>query len=250
MTSIKKIFDQDGVVTPIDALNADEVTALRNAFDRLEAEKGKAFAQAGILGKEREYPFIWEAATHPRILDAVEQVLGPDLLLLGTHAFCKYPVEEVGEAAFVAWHQDVTYWGLEPPLAITGWLAIDDVDEENGAMVVIAGSHRQGIHEHGKSETEGNLLSVNQAIDESKLDLERSVTVALTAGQISLHDGLAVHGSHPNRSARRRCGLVCRYTTPDVRIVREENRKFEWQAVRVRGDVRETGITLLESPVF
>jgi non-heme Fe2+,alpha-ketoglutarate-dependent halogenase len=246
----REAFERDGVVFPIDALSPVEIAGVRAAFDEVESVVGREAAQIGLVGKEREYAFLWNAATHPRILDAVESVLGPNLLLLGTHAFCKYPAAEMGKESFVAWHQDATYWGLEPPRVVTAWLAIDDVDEENGAMVVVAGSHTRGFYEHGKSEQEGNLLSVNQAIPESDLDMSRARLIEMKAGQISLHDGLAVHGSRPNRSTRRRCGLTCRFAPPEIRVVAEANRKFEWQAVLVRGEDRCENITLLPAPEF
>ena len=155
------------------------------------------------------------------MLDPVEAVLGPDILLLASNFFCKYPAEERGER-FVAWHQDVTYWGLEPPRAITAWIAIDDADVENGCMSVIPGSHRLGILEHAKSARAGNLLSINQEVPDGLVDEARAVSMPLRAGQMSLHDGMLLHGSHPNRSTRRRCGLAVRFTTPDVRQIGAE----------------------------
>ena len=152
-----------------------------------------------ILDRHFDVEFVWRLATHRRVLDAVEAVLGPDILLLASNFFCKYPAEERGER-FVAWHQDVTYWGLEPPRAITAWIAIDDADVENGCMSVIPGSHRLGILEHGKSAREGNLLSINQEVPDGLVDEARAVSMPLRAGQMSLHDGMLLHGSHPNRS--------------------------------------------------
>ena len=250
MMSPGKQFDQDGYLSPIDVLNEAEAAEVRQSFDELESRIGKEQAQIGLVGKERVHPFIWKFATHPGLLDAVEQVAGPDLLLIGTHIFCKYPSVEMGKEAFVAWHQDVTYWGLEPPKAFTAWLAIDDADDDNGAMLVIPQSHKSGILSHGKSEQQGNLLSVNQAIAEDRLDPDSAVTIVLKAGQISLHAGLAVHGSQPNRSSRRRCGMTVRFTTPEVSWIGDENQKFDWQAVLVRGEDRYRNIPLLPEPDF
>ena len=101
------------------------------------------------------HAFIWQIAKHPKILDGIEQLIGPDILLLATHFFCKYGPQK---NEFVAWHQDITYWGLEPPLAITAWYAIDDSNTENGCMRVIPSTHQAGIIAHGKSDQEGNLL--------------------------------------------------------------------------------------------
>ena len=92
-------------------------------------------------------------ATDPGLLDQMQELIGEDLMVLGTHFFCKYPVESTEH--FVAWHQDVTYWGLEPPEAHTAWIAVDDSNLKNGCMRVIPGSHMQGLAEHSKSESEG-----------------------------------------------------------------------------------------------
>jgi len=243
-------FDHDGYISGIDILSDSEVAKIRTSFDEIEARLGKDEAQIGIIGKEREVSWLWNLATHPGILDAVQRAYGEDLLLIGTHVFCKYPVEDTGTEAFVAWHQDVTYWGLEPPKAITAWLAIDDADEENGAMMVIPGSHLSGILDHGTSREKGNLLSVNQAVSDEAFDPDSAVTLTLRAGQISLHDGLTIHGSLPNHSTRRRCGAAIRYTTPEVRIVGNENQTFDWQAVLVRGEDRHGNLQLLPEPEF
>ena len=248
-TDLKTKFKRDGYVFPVDVFTPDEMSEFREKFDQLEQESGKDFAQKGLAGKEREYKFVWWMATGRRVIDAVESVYGPNLVLLSTHFFCKYPVSELG-TAFVAWHQDVTYWGLQPAKAMSVWIAVDDVDEENGAMLFIPGSHRHGFFEHGKSDRTGNLLSVNQAIDESLFDVTTAVTVELKAGQMSLHDGMMIHGSHPNRSDRRRCGMTVRFTTPDVRMIPEENKKSTWQAVLVRGEDHHDVQKRLPAPVF
>src|SRR5205085_1530697 len=141
------------------------------------------------------------------------------------------------EAKFVAWHQDVTYWGLEPPLAVTAWYAVDDSDVENGCMRIIPGTHR-GIRAHGKSERAGNLLSINQEVPVTAAEEARAVDLVLKAGEISLHHGMAIHGSNPNHSTRRRCGLTLRYVPPHVRQIGENSQRRRWNAVLVRGEDR------------
>ena len=149
-----KQWAERGFLPMVDVLAPDEATRCRAQFDALEREVGPDTAEIRILDRHLDVEFVWRLATHPRVLDAVEAVLGPDVLLLASNFFCKYPAEERGER-FVAWHQDVTYWGLEPARAITAWIAIDDADVENGCMSVIPGSHRLGILEHGKSDRDG-----------------------------------------------------------------------------------------------
>ena len=238
LMDIVRDYRAQGFVSGIDILDPDEVAYHRAQWNTLENKIGKDRAQIGVMNQHREQDFIWKLATHCRILDAVSQILGPDIVLLGTHFFCKYPVQIGTDKPFIAWHQDVTYWGLTPPQVAAAWLAIDDVDIKNGAMRIIPRSHTKGIFNHGKSQKVGNLLSVNQEVDETLLDSDNAVDIELRAGQASLHDGLTVHGSSPNRSMRRRCGVTIRYITPKVQIHREPNQPFNWYPSVVRGEDR------------
>ncbi len=236
-----------GFLPVVDVLAPEEAIRCRAQFDALERDVGRDTAEIRILDRHLDVEFVWRLATHPRVLDAVAAVLGPDVLLLASNFFCKYPADERGER-FVAWHQDVTYWGLEPARAITAWIAIDDADVENGCMSVVPGSHRLGILEHGKSGRAGNLLSINQAVPDGLVDEGRAVSMPLRAGQMSLHDGMLLHGSHPNRSSRRRCGLAVRFTTPDVRQVSPNSLRGYYRPVLVRGTDRHRHFPPVEVP--
>ena len=243
-------YARRGFLTGIRSLDDGEVVRCREMFDSLEAESGKEASQVGMEGRHMTDPGVWALATHPAILDAVVRVAGPDIVLIGTHFFCKYPVADVAGEHFVAWHQDVTYWGLRPRKAITAWLAVDDADVENGCMRVIEASHRGGQVEHRTAVRAGNLLSVNQAIAPSLVDESKAVDLVLPAGSMSLHDGLLIHGSNPNRSNRRRCGLTIRYTTPEVRLVSDENFKGVWRPLLVRGEDRYGHLEYAPRPAF
>ena len=246
--SISEQFHQDGYVTGLQIMTEQEIESYRNEFSRLEADMGERESQVGIFGMHRKNRFVWELATHPRILDAIEAALGADILLLGTHFFCKYP--NLSES-FVAWHQDITYWSLDPLApgnVATAWLAIDDADTENGCMRVIPGTHRSML-KHGESQEAGNLLSVNQEIPEELLDPSQAVDLILKAGMASLHDGLTVHGSNPNRSARRRCGLTIRFTKPQVKPKANADGKMkQWLPFLVRGEDRYGHFELSPAP--
>ena len=210
----------------------------------LEAGEGRERARIGLVDKHFENEFIWELATRPDLLDRIEGLLGPDILLLATHFFCKYGREE----KFVAWHQDVTYWGLEPPIALTAWYAVDDSDRENGCMRVIPGTHRAGIRTHGTATTEGNLLSINQEVPVTPHEQASAVELELKAGEISIHDGMLIHGSLPNRSDRRRCGLTMRYVPASVRPAAGNSMQRSWQALLVRGEDRYGHFGRVENP--
>ena len=228
-------YHTEGFLSGIQVVDAADAARYRRLFDEMEAQEGRETARIGLLDRHFDHAFLRELATHPKILDTVESLIGPNILLLATHFFCKYGAEE----KFVAWHQDVTYWGLEPPQAITAWYAIDDSDAENGCMRVLPGTHRDGIRLHGKADVPGNLLSINQEAPVTAEEESRAVDVPLRAGEMSLHDGALIHGSLPNRSQRRRCGLTLRYVPTSVRPVGMNSMGKTWNVVLVRGEDRE-----------
>jgi len=250
LEDIRKPFEQDGYVTRLTGLTKKEMSPYVAAFNELEKALGRERAEVCIVNHHEDHAFIWDLATQPAILDAVEQLIGRDLVLLGTHIFCKYPAKDTGKEAFVAWHQDVIYWGLKPPVTVTAWLAIDDVDVANGAMRIVPRTHTMGILDHGKSDKQGNLLSVNQAIDEAKFDGSKIIDIELDSGQFSLHHGMTIHGSAPNYSSRRRCGMTIRFTTPEVELVQEPNRVFPWTPIIVRGEDRFQRNAYGQAPTF
>jgi ectoine hydroxylase-related dioxygenase (phytanoyl-CoA dioxygenase family) len=231
-------YKSDGYIGTIDVMDGPQVADYRLAFDDLEARVGKETAQMGLVDYHFDEKFIWELATHPTILNAIEKLVGPNVFLLATHFFNKYGEGNQAEA-FVAWHQDVTFWGLEPPMAITAWYAVDDSDEENGCMQVIPGTHVSGVVEHGKAQQAGNLLSINQEVHVSPEQAASAVDLPLHAGQVSIHDGTLIHGSLPNRSNRRRCGLTLRYVPTWVRQAEANSFGDRWKPVLVRGQDEE-----------
>jgi len=228
-------YRAEGFLNSITVHSSAQADQVRAGFNELEEREGKEHCQIGLQGRHIDLKFIWELATCPNILDCMESLLGPDIMLLSTHVFCKYPDPSV--TRFVAWHQDVTYWGLEPPEATTAWYAIDDADVENGCMRVIPRTHLAGITEHGKSERAGNLLSINQEV-QTEIDESTAIDLAMKAGQISIHDGFLIHGSGPNGSNRRRCGVTIRYCRPNVKPARENSIKTPWPSMIVRGEDR------------
>jgi len=174
-------YRSQGYLCSLRVLDAAEAAACRARFDALEAVEGPEKCRIGLLDRHRDQPFVWDLAIHPAVLDAVEALIGPDILLLATHFFCKYG----GGEAFVAWHQDVTYWALEPPEALTVWYAVDDSDRGNGCMRVIPGSHGAGIRQHGTSGRAGNLLSVDQEVPVSAEEEISAVDLILRTGEAS-----------------------------------------------------------------
>lgn len=216
-------FNQDGFITGLRLFSPETITEIRQYFDRLlMATLQSGGSSYSISTAHLKHGRVHDMLSHPRLAQLMHDLMGPDVIGWGSHFFCKMPKD--GKA--VSWHQDVSYWPLSDSKTITVWLAIDDSDLENGCMKVIPGSHRNGLlHCRESKQEENNVL--NQTID-SKLDWPDPVPLCLEAGEISIHSDLLIHGSRPNQSHRRRCGLTLRYCPPEVRAGESWNKKGVW----------------------
>ena len=207
-------YKRDGFVAPIDIFTADEVAQIHAELDAAEAAHGEQLQAAGRNNAHYVLPVLDRIAHDQRILDAVEDVIGPDILVAGTTLFIKEP-ETTG---FISWHQDARYIGLEPHDWVTAWLAISDVNEENGCMRMVPGTHAAPLVDHVDTFGEDNMLTRGQTVPD--VDEAATVPVPLKPGQLSLHHPRVVHGSGPNRSGKRRVGFAIQsYITPAVEQV-------------------------------
>ena len=235
-------FETNGFISGIDVAEPVQVRRTQEAFAEFETRAGREKIQTGLGNLHFEESFVWELVTNPTVLDCAESLLGPDIMVLGSRTFCKYgPSDE-----FVAWHQDVKYWRLDPPFAINAWIAIDDSDAGNGCVRFIPGSHEWGIRDHGTASQEANLLSQNQQVILSEEEEAHAVDNELRAGQMSIHHGLMAHGSRPNRSDRRRCGIAMIYVPTDTKPV--PGSQPSWKVALVRGRMKECGFEEIPHP--
>ncbi|GAB1610046.1 phytanoyl-CoA dioxygenase domain-containing protein 1-like [Argonauta hians] len=220
-------FNRDGYVTRIPVLSQAEAKELLDNFNALEKEVGKENSQYSLHNVHVKLPWVMKMAAHPNIIQTLRPILGDNIFVLDSRFICKYPDKENsrkdGAKQFVAWHQDVRYWGVDGDV-ITAWLAVDKADTDNGCMKVIPGSHKSGILAHVEAQEKGNLLTSNQEIPLNLIDVNAAVACPLNAGEMSLHHGLTVHGSEPNLSDRRRCGYVIRYVATTALPVKDPNR--------------------------
>ena len=212
-------FDTDGFICPMPALTPDQAAHYRAHYlafhDRHQAKLDALTASnRWQIYADTHFVLPWvDALTRETgILDAVQQVLGPDLLAWNTSWFVKMP----GDKAFVSWHQDGAYWGLSPMEVATAWVALGPVTGDNGCMRVIPGSHQQTDLPQRDTWADDNALSRGQeiavAVDEAK-----AVDLLLQPGQMSLHHLWIVHGSNANLSNEPRIGIAIRYVAPCVR---------------------------------
>ena len=230
-------FREQGYVSPVRIMSAQAAGAIR---ERLEAyERSTGGPLRGNLRHKSHllFRFVSEIVHDARVLDAIEDLYGPDLLCWNTNFFIK----EADNPAFVSWHQDSTYWGLSKPDVVTAWVALSRSDEASGAMSVIPGSHLMDQIPHRDTFDDRNLLTRGQevAVD---VDASRAVRLDLEPGEMSLHHVRIVHGSPPNRSADRRIGLAIRYIPTSVRQIHGED-----SATLVRG--RDTFRSFEHEPV-
>ena len=161
-------------------------------------------------------------------VDVAEQIVGPDVALFTVYAISKPP----RDGRPVNWHQDADYFPIDPIETFTLWLAIDDSTRENGCMQVLPGSHRsRRVLDHGVFPEDGSVLP--QSIPE--LDTSSAVDVEVPAGHYSVHDAFLLHGSNPNPSTRRRCGITIKYVPTHVRLDRTYRGPtgFDWGGVRL-----------------
>jgi non-heme Fe2+,alpha-ketoglutarate-dependent halogenase len=198
----------DGVLFPIRVLEAEEAASFRSLLEETQRR----------AGPRRRYDachlylrWAWDLAIHPRVVDSVASILGPDLIIHSSRVMVKF----AHDPGYVSWHQDGTYTGLNSSPTLTAWIALTDSAPENGCVRVVAGSHHKPPLEHVR--TEGRPDAMNRGeIERVDFDRERIVDVILREGEMSMHDSNIIHGSEPNRSARPRIGFNISYATPAV----------------------------------
>ena len=195
-------YKNKGYVSPVSALTSVEAKEIRDEIEKIEKDWPGA-----LEGINRNYihlisPIFNKVCLNKNILDAVESIIGKNILICGTTLFIKNP----NERGFVSFHQDAKYIGLEPHNWVTVWVAVTDANEKNGCMRMLPGSHKENLKTHEQKFDENNLLTRGQTI--TNVQLDRTDPIILKAGQVSLHHPKIVHGSGLNQSNDRRIGFV------------------------------------------
>jgi non-heme Fe2+,alpha-ketoglutarate-dependent halogenase len=205
-------FNRDGYLRGIPIFDPAEIAGIRGYFDELLAKTLAAGRDSySISTAHLKHARVYDLLTDHRIVDRVADLIGDNVIAWGSHFFCKMP----HDGKRVSWHQDSSYWPLTPSKAVTVWLAIDDASVENACMRFIPGSHHFGHLTYTLSENDpSNVL--NQTVENVE-SLGQPVDDELSAGEVSIHSDLLLHGSEANESNRRRCGLTLRYCPADVR---------------------------------
>jgi non-haem Fe2+, alpha-ketoglutarate-dependent halogenase len=209
-------YERDGYVCPVDAFSTEQAKKWRSELEAFEASEGRKMTRGHNVKPHLLLPWVDEIVRSPEVLDAVEDLIGPDILLFHLSVWPKEP----GTGTYVSWHQDATYFALEPACHVTAWVALTDAPVEAGCMEVVPGSHKLGQLRHGEMQNPDNLLSRGQELT-TEVDRSNTAYMPVKAGQFSLHHTYLVHNSRPNRSTDRRIGLGLSYIPTSARCIAE-----------------------------
>lgn len=210
-------YERDGILFPIPVLTVAELGKFRSKLQEMEQYVGGSLSPQQVTQPCLHFRWAYDLATYPKILEAVEDIIGPNILVHSSTLFCKYP----HHPEFVSWHQDGHYWKVDAPRLTSAWIALDDSTIENGCLRVIKGSHTQRLP-HYELKSKDNLLATGShvAIDFNQMEI---VDVILKAGEMSLHHVNSVHGSEPNESDMTRMGFAIRFVAPEVKQTRKHH---------------------------
>ncbi|MEM9342123.1 MAG: phytanoyl-CoA dioxygenase family protein [Pseudomonadota bacterium] len=225
LKDVAAAYERDGFVSGLRFLSEGDAATHRAALEAAEAEVGP------LHYKPKVHTILTSPlalATDPAVLDVVEAMLGPDILLHNA----TYIVKEPGTASHVSWHQDLTFWGLSHDDQVTFWLALSPATELSGCMRMVPGSHVGGMAKHEVTEDDSNVLLQGQTVRD--VDEAATVMCPLAPGEASFHHGWTLHASMPNRSTDRRIGLNVQYLAPHVRQLKDDADT----ALLVRGEDR------------
>lgn len=208
-------FQEDGFLFPYDVYTPDEAAALYAKYAKLEETLGEEPQNRFRIKAQLPFPWLCDVVRHPRLLDAVEDLIGPNILCWGASFFTK----KAHDPRFISWHTDSFVYGFEPAETLTAWLGFNDSTVESGCLKYIPGSHKTQA-QHDIRPDPNNLATLGQNV--IGVPEEKAVDAVLRAGQVVLHHESVVHSSAPNRSDNPRIGFSIHYVAPHVRETRFE----------------------------
>jgi len=235
-----KQYHEEGFVSPVRVMSEDEALGLRKKIEDFEAEQGEQMYGTQRTKCSLRFPFVYELATRQNILDAAEDLLGPDILMYQ----CAMWFKEPESGSYVSWHQDSSYYGMDPLALVSAWVALSPATADSGCMQVIPGSHKGGQYpvEYTEVKPENLLASGQNTLYE--FDENDAVLMPLQPGEMSLHHVALVHSSRPNHSNDRRMGIAIGYLPTNVR----QTTNLKASAMLMRGEDRFGNFPLDEKP--
>ena len=234
-------YHDEGFISPVRVISEQEAHLIKQELEMVEAEFPEEINAESRNNLHLSFAFLDALAHNEIIVDAMEDLIGPNISLWASVMFIKEPSSK----HYVSWHQDATYMGLDSLNFPTPWVALSPSNKETGCMTMIAGSHKTKIQEHEDTFAENNILTRGQVIQ--NVDESKAVDLILEPGEMSIHHGAVIHGSQPNNSNHRRIGFSLQSYMP--RNIKQIVGRNIWTHVRGKKREDEDGI-LLDRPKF
>ena len=229
-------YHDEGFIAPIRVISEAKASSIKSQLEEVESQFPEEINAESRNNLHLCFEFLDALAHNPIIVDAMEDLIGPDIALWATVMFIKEPSSK----HYVSWHQDATYMGMNSTDFPTPWIALSPSNLETGCMTMISGSHKQEIHRHEDTFAEHNILTRGQAIPD--VDESKGVDLILEPGEMSIHNGAIIHGSKPNKSQQRRVGFSLQsYMSPAIEQVAGRN---IWTHIRGKRRQDRNGLSL------
>lgn len=230
-------YHQDGVLFPLPLLTEEEVAYFRSLYDEFRSYLAREHKSTKKSQCHLHFKWVCDLATHPKLLDMVEDIIGPDILIHSSTFFAKDAKDEM----FISWHQDSHYWGLSEPRLVSAWIALTESNIGNGCLRVLPGTQTRRF-DHLVQREENNMLGTGLTVSEY-LDEKAAVDILLQAGEMSFHHANIIHGSKPNTSTSPRIGFAVRYMSTAVKQERAHH-----EVILARGEDRYHYYKLQDKP--
>jgi len=229
-------YHDEGFISPVRVISEAEAFSIKAELEEVEANFPDEINAESRNNLHLSFTFLDALAHHPIIIDAMEDLIGPDIALWASVMFIKEPATK----DYVSWHQDATYMGLNSTDFPTPWIALSPSNTETGCMTMISGSHKSSIQNHEDTFAKNNILTRGQVIKD--IDESKGVDLILEPGEMSIHHGAIIHGSQPNKSNQRRIGFSLQsYIPPSIKQVVGRN---IWTHIRGQKRQDKDGMTL------
>ena len=229
-------YHDEGFISPIRVISENEALSIKNQLEQVEADFPDEINAQSRNNLHLSFAFLDALAHNTIIVDAMEDLIGPDIALWASVMFIKEPSSK----QYVSWHQDATYMGLDSIDFPTPWIALSPSNRDTGCMTMISGSHHSEIQIHKDTFAENNILTRGQVIPE--VDKSKAIDLILEPGEMSIHHGAIIHGSQPNNSHQRRIGFSLQsYVPPSIKQVVGKN---IWTHIRGKKRQDNDGIEL------
>jgi ectoine hydroxylase-related dioxygenase (phytanoyl-CoA dioxygenase family) len=231
-------FHDNGYLGPYPAFSPEEMISIRCGIEQNVLTKDGPNSRNRTQGRHQDCRIVYDLCAHPAIVNRVRSLMGDDLVLWASSFWIKEPGDPE-----VPWHQDITYWPINPAVNVSAWIAIDPVTTENACVQLIAGSHKEFVPHIAPPNSAWKGMA-----DPAFVESRERVKMELKPGEFFLFTERLLHHSEPNRSNMRRMGLAARLTVPFVKVDHDRPPLYPGHAVQIVSGTDRFGFNRVEAP--